>query len=82
MFGPKPCPGCDAKDAELRFLREQLDKLTTKLAEVTEPGTAARLAAAERMRNVTPFERKKPHPLDEKVEAQKRDAIPRPLPGL
>jgi hypothetical protein len=45
LFG---CRGCEAKDAELVFLREQLEKAQKRLLELADPGAAWRAERADR----------------------------------
>jgi hypothetical protein len=42
------CRACRAKDGELQFLREQLDKAQKRLLELADPGAAWRVDKAER----------------------------------
>lgn len=71
---PFRCAGCEAKDAEIARLVADKDRLTTmleklqgRLAEIAEPGLAARMARVERPQD---FTRQPPRPV------ARRDAFP------
>lgn len=87
MFGPKPCPVCeairDAKDNEIARLYVQLDTALARLLELAEPGANARLAAATRLSGAQAIQpRKEKHPLDAAKEALLKSQQPAPLPGF